>query len=229
MCLILLAWRRHPEFPLMVAANRDEFHARPAERAGFWKDHPGILAGRDLEAKGTWMGVSRSGRFAAVTNYRGGRDANAAESRGALVTRFLLNDLSPGKYVSSLNPASYSGFNLLVADHDELWWLSNRDGSPRRLEPGIYGLGNFLLDTPDVAESKAQFARSIDPAPSIEPLFTVLAAAKIVAPDYGTRCSTVLLDGNDGVIRFAERAFDASGKEDETVRFEMRRNGQRRI
>lgn len=228
MCLILLAWRRHPGFPLIVAANRDEFHARPAERAGFWKDHPGILAGRDLEAKGSWMGVSRSGRFAAVTNYRGGRDANAAESRGALVTRFLLNDLSPGKYVSSLNPASYSGFNLLVADRDELWWLSNRDGGSRRLEPGIYGLGNFFLDTPEVSEPKMQFERSLAPSPSIEPLFTVLSTSKIVAPEYGTRCATVLMSGSDGIVRFAERPFDASGKEGETVRFEMRRNGQRR-
>jgi len=222
MCLILLAWRRHPEFPMIVAANRDEFHARPAERAAFWNDHPGILAGRDLEAGGTWMGVSRSGRFAAVTNYRGGRDANAAESRGALVTRFLLNDLSPGKYAASLNPASYSGFNLLVADRDELWWLSNRDGGSRRLDPGIYGLGNFFLDTAEVDEPKRRFSREIEPAPSLEPLFTVLAASKIVAPEYGTRCATVLTNGSDGSVRFAERAFDAEGNDGETVRFELR-------
>jgi uncharacterized protein with NRDE domain len=89
MCLIVLAWRVHPDFPLVVAANRDEFHARPADPAAFWTDRPGILAGRDLEARGTWMGVARGGRFAAVTNYRGAREPSAKHSRGALVTGFL--------------------------------------------------------------------------------------------------------------------------------------------
>lgn len=224
MCLILVAWRQHAQFPLVVAANRDEFHARPAERAGFWKDQAGILAGRDLEAKGTWMGVSRSGRFAAVTNYRGGRDPNAAESRGMLVTRFLLNARHPEAFISELSKKqiSYSGFNLLVADRDELWWLSNRDGGSRRLEPGIYGLGNFFLDTPEVDEPKNRFLHAIDPAASMEPLFTVLAASKIVAPEYGTRCASVLLAGKDGRMQFAERPFDAQGNEGTTARYEFR-------
>src|SRR5688572_21277658 len=99
MCLILIAWQKHPHFPLVVAANRDEFHARSAARAGFWKDQPGILAGRDLEAKGTWIGVSRSGRFAAVTNYRGGRDQGAKQSRGALVAGFLQGDVNSKAYI----------------------------------------------------------------------------------------------------------------------------------
>jgi len=223
MCLILVASRVHPDFPLIVAANRDEFHARPTERAAFWKDRPGILAGRDLEAMGTWMGVSRTGRFAAVTNYRGGRDANAAESRGLLVTRFLEGEAFAGEYVTDVAQRGevYSGFNLLADDGDELWWCSNRDSGPRRLEPGIYGLGNYLLDTPEVAESKAQLGRSIDPGPAVEPLFGVLAAAKIVAAEYGTRCSTVLINGRDGRIQFAERPFDASGGEGPTVRHEF--------
>jgi uncharacterized protein with NRDE domain len=226
MCLIVLAWRVRPDFPLIVAANRDEFHARPAECARFWSDQPAILAGRDLEAKGTWMGVSRAGRFAAVTNYRGGRDANARESRGALVTGFLSTDSSSKAFVAKTEKAKagYSGFNLLVADRDELWWLSNRDGGSRRLEPGIYGLGNSSLDTPEVTDPKNRFLQAIDPAPSVEPLFTILAASKIVAAEYGTRCSTVLLDGADGAVRFAERAFDADGKEGETVRYEFRRS-----
>ena len=200
MCLIVLAWRAHPDAPLIVAANRDEFHARPAAPAAFWKDQPRILAGRDLEAMGTWMGVARDGRFAAVTNYRGGRDSNAAESRGVLVSRFLVNGLAPGAYIASLTPANYSGFNLLATDGAELWWCSNRDSAPRRLEPGIYGLGNFLLDAPEVTEPKAQFARALDPALSLEPLFSVLEAAKIVTPEYGTRCATVLIAGEDGRV-----------------------------
>ena len=221
MCLILVAVRAHPEFPLVVAANRDEFHARPSERAAFWKDRPGILAGRDLEAMGTWMGVSRAGKFAAVTNYRGGRDANAVESRGLLATRFLDDGMSAEAYVTGVarRGSEYSGFNLLAEDGDELWWCSNRGGEPRRLETGIYGLGNFLLDTPEVSGNKEQLARSIESAPSIEPLFGVLAAAKIVAPEYGTRCSTVLIRGRDGRMQFAERAYDPAGAELDTVRY----------
>ena len=95
MCLIVLGWRAHPDFPLVVAANRDEFHARPADPAAFWTDYPSILAGRDLEARGTWMGASRGGRFAAVTNYRGAREPSAKHSRGALVTDFLRGTSSP--------------------------------------------------------------------------------------------------------------------------------------
>src|SRR5919108_6152369 len=174
MCLIVVAWRVLPDFPLVVAANRDEFHARPAARAAFWDDHPQILAGRDLEARGTWMGVSRSGRFAAVTNYRGAREPRAVESRGALVSRFLSSAQKPGPYVTSLQNDLYSGFNLLACDGEELWWLSNRDSAPRRLEPGIYGLGNLLLDSPEVAPAKECFRAALAPAPAVESLFEVL-------------------------------------------------------
>src|ERR1051326_4214449 len=126
MCLILLAWRSHAEYPLIVAANRDEFHARPARTAAFWDDQPAILAGRDLEAMGTWMGVARSGRFAAVTNYRGAREPRATESRGALVTGFLVGSATPASYAQSLEGKLYSGFNLLLADGKELWWLDRK-------------------------------------------------------------------------------------------------------
>jgi uncharacterized protein with NRDE domain len=219
MCLIVLAWRVHPEFALVVAANRDEFHARPAAPAGFWDDHPEILAGRDLEARGTWMGVSRSGAFAAVTNYRGAREPRAIESRGALVSRFLDNGTAPAEYIRDLKADLYSGFNLLVADGEELWWMSNRGGTPRRLEPGIYGLGNTLLDAPEVETSKKAFAVELEPAPAVEPLFTVLGKARILNPEYGTRCSTVLLKGER--IRYVERSFAADGAEGDTFHYEF--------
>ena len=224
MCLILVASRVHPEFPLIVAANRDEFHKRPAEAAGFWQDRPEILAGRDLEAGGTWMGVSRAGRFAAVTNYRGGRDPKAAESRGILVSRFLESTASARDYVSDIarRGSAYSGFNLFADDGRELWWCSNRDSAARFLDKGIYGLGNLLLDTPEVTEPKQRFTDSIGPGPAIEPLFSVLAAAKIIAPEYGTRCSTIVLKGSDGRVRFAERPFDPAGAEGVTTRYEFR-------
>ncbi|MGH7337988.1 MAG: NRDE family protein [Myxococcota bacterium] len=213
MCLILVAWRVHPQYPLVVAANRDEFHGRPAARAAFWDDKPDVLAGRDLQARGTWMGVSRGGRFAAVTNYRGGTEPGAAASRGALVTRYL-----EGADVPSLaeRKSDYSGFNLLAADGKELWWLSNRDGAPRRLAAGWYGLGNLLLDSPEVEAHKERFRAS---PVSLEPLFRVLEPARIVDERYGTRCSSVLWQGPE--TRFAERAFGSDGSEDTTLRYEF--------
>lgn len=225
MCLILLAWKAARNHALVVAANRDEYHDRPAEAAGFWHDAPSILAGRDLRAGGTWMGVSRSGRFAAVTNFRGAHDPGARESRGALVARYLAADMPPAAYADAVcsEGSGYSGFNLLVADERELWWLSNRDGAPRRLDPGTYALGNLLLDSPEVAEARAQFARALEPAPALEALFGVLEAHRITAPDYGTRCATVLLCGTDRRVRFAERAFDPTGAPGETTGFEFPR------
>jgi uncharacterized protein with NRDE domain len=219
MCLIVLGWRVLPDFPLVVAANRDEFHARPAARAAFWDDHPQILAGRDLEARGTWMGISRSGKFAAVTNYRGGAEPRATESRGALVSRFLGNGAAPGGYVTGLTASLYSGFNLLVADGAELWWMSNRDGKPRRLEAGIYGLGNTLLDAPEVDSIKQAFAADLASGPAVESLFALLHKARILNPQYGTRCSTVLVKGRR--TRYAERSFAPDGADGDTLHFEF--------
>lgn len=213
MCLILVAWRVHPGFPLVVAANRDEFHGRPAARAQFWEDAPEVLAGRDLQAGGTWLGVSRGGRFAAVTNYRGGTEPGAAQSRGSLVTRYLggagVPALAKGK-------EAYSGFNLLASDGDELWWLSNRDGAPRRLEPGWYGLGNLLLDSAEVEPHKDRLRAC---PLSMEPLFRSLEPARIIDARYGTRCSSVLLLGER--TQFAERAFDADGVAQTTLHYEL--------
>lgn len=221
MCLIVAAWKVRTEWPLIVAANRDEFHGRPASPAGFWSDRPHILGGRDLEAKGTWMAVSRNGRFAAVTNYRGAREPSAAESRGALVTRFLDTDTRAGAYAAqvSANGARYSGYNLLACDGEELWWTSNRDSAPRRLDPGYYALGNLLLDSPEVLPIKERGRDLIEATPAIEPLFTLLAGARIVNEQYGTRCSTVCLLGK--TIRYAERTFAPDGAEGETRSFEL--------
>jgi uncharacterized protein with NRDE domain len=215
MCLILAAWRTVPGYPLVVAANRDEFHARPAAPAGFWTDEPGILAGRDLQAMGTWMGVSRSGRFAAVTNYRGAHEPSAPHSRGALVTDFLKSRKFPEK------PELYSGFNLLTAERQELRWTSNRDGTARSLAPGIYGLGNQLLDSPEVETAKARFREAIAHGAAVEVLFGLLGQARILDPRYGTRCSTVLLAGDDARVRYAERSFNADGEAGETRHFEL--------
>jgi uncharacterized protein with NRDE domain len=251
MCLIALAHRVHPGFPLVVAANRDEFYGRPTAVAAFWEDQPDILAGRDLEGMGTWLGVTRSGRFAAVTNFRDPGDLRtSAESRGTLVSRFLCGTMTAEQYFDDVaaRGGAYRGFNLLASDGTELYCYSNRDGAPRRLEPGIYGLSNHLLDTPwpKVRLARDRLRESLRPAPAPEPLFTLLAdtdlspdselpqtgvgserermlsAARIVSESYGTRCSTVVLQGSDGRVQFAERTYGPEGAELDTVRYEFR-------
>jgi uncharacterized protein with NRDE domain len=151
MCLILLAWEKHPRWRLVAAANRDEFHARPTAPADWWPQAPDILAGRDLQAGGTWLGVTRSGRFAAVTNIREPNPQNpAAPSRGHLVGNFLLSRAPSLGYLAGLMPIApaFNGFNLLVMDGTSLAWLSNRDPGMNPLSPGVYGVSNALLNTP---------------------------------------------------------------------------------
>lgn len=166
MCLIVLAWQVVPGTPLVAAGNRDEYYDRAASPAAWWDDHPDIHAGRDLQAGGTWLGVSRSGRFAALTNIRNPADRrDDAPSRGALAVDFLAGSSTPQHYVQQLTERAdrYNGFNLLVGDREQLVWYSNRgqedprNGQP--LAPGVYGLSNALLDTPwpKVVRTKAQF------------------------------------------------------------------------
>jgi uncharacterized protein with NRDE domain len=150
-CLILFAWRADAHYPLVVAANRDEFYARPTAPMSYWEDAPQVLAGRDLEAGGTWMGIARNGRFAAITNFRDpGRVRSGAPSRGPLVSGFLHGSSTPRDYLERLarQGGQYNGFNLLVGDVEALWYYSNENGVPRPVAPGIHGLSNHLLDTP---------------------------------------------------------------------------------
>ena len=152
MCLVIFAFDPDGERPLAVAANRDEFHARPTAPAAFWPEAPGLLAGRDLEAGGTWMGVTRNGRFAAITNYRDpDRTVPAPRSRGALPLDFLLGEDSPTAYAHRVMPLArqYAGYNLLIGSGRELWYLCNTGGGEARpLPAGTYGLSNARLDTP---------------------------------------------------------------------------------
>lgn len=175
MCLILLAHDVHPDYRLVLAANRDEFYARPTAPAAPWADAPRVIAGRDLRGGGTWLGVTRSARWAAVTNHR---DAVVEEprpdapSRGQLVSGFLLGDEPPLDYLERLAPraAEYNGFNLLAGEGAEVGWLANRaEHGPRRLAPGIYGLSNELLDTPwpKVVRGKRELTRLVGAAGSL--------------------------------------------------------------
>ncbi len=152
MCLLVLAWQSHPRYRLIVAANRDEFHDRPAAALGWWSEIPAVLAGRDLRAGGTWMGTARSGRCGVVTNFRElERAASDAPSRGDLVPAFLQGVMPPREYLEELGPraAQYAGLNLVLGDADALYYFSNRNGlEPRKLEAGVYGLSNHWLDSP---------------------------------------------------------------------------------
>jgi uncharacterized protein with NRDE domain len=151
MCLILFAYQAHPCYPLLVAANRDEYYVRPTAPMAYWQDIPELLAGRDLQAGGTWLGITRSGRFAAITNFRDPRSVLPnAPSRGHLVSDFLKSRESGRAYLERLLPqgGTYNGFNLLLGDGKELLYYSNQDGAPQTLQPGIYGLSNHLLNTP---------------------------------------------------------------------------------
>ena len=182
MCLALFAFHSHPRFPLVIAANRDEFYQRPTAAADFWTDAPHVLAGRDLREGGTWMGVTRGGRFAAVTNYRDPRELKETrKSRGLLVKGYLAGGDTPLGYLGEIcrDGDAYNGFNLVVSDLREAAYCSNREGCVRALGPGIYGLSNHLLDTPwpKVERSKAALFEMLshDKPGLVEGLFRVLA------------------------------------------------------
>lgn len=240
MCLITVAWRARADLPLVVAANRDEWRDRPAEPAHWWPDHPELLAGRDLQAGGTWMGVTRNGRFASVTNFRDPADRRAAaRSRGGLVTDYLLSDADPGAWLADLmhRAGEYNGFNLILGDGESLWYYGSREGLARPVPEGVHGLSNHLLDEPWPKVVRARLAtetamKQVDPAPMLFdalsdrqgapdaalPSTVVglawerrLSSALITGNDYGTRASTVLSFSANGDVTFEERSRGVDG------------------
>lgn len=251
MCLILFAWKMHKNFPLILAANRDEFYERPTAPAAFWEDDPGLLAGRDLREGGTWLGITRKGRLAALTNYRDPSTLkDGAPSRGKLVSNFLRGRRAPAAYLHwlSTRAARYNGFGLLVGNLDELCYFSNR-GTQVPLLPGIHGISNHLLDTPwpKVERGKQAFRDLLEreKKPSPEALLTllsdrsrppdhrlpatgvgmewerVLSPLFIESPVYGTRSSTVLVIDRSGRVTFIERVFNGDPDPWMTSRFDF--------
>lgn len=182
MCLILLSYEIHPVYRVVLAANRDEYYDRPTEPLTFWDDGSGILAGRDLKRKGVWLGVTQTGRLAAITNYREPflRLENAP-SRGLLVSDFLSGTESPQHYLDNIKTTGhqYNGFNLLVGDGSGLFYYSNKGDTIQKLKPGLYGLSNHLLDTawPKIEIGKAALKNLIDADDQIdiEDVFHILA------------------------------------------------------
>ena len=246
MCLILFSYAQHPRYKLILAANRDEFLDRPAEPASFWSAHPDILAGRDVKAGGTWMGITKNLRFAAITNYRDpASEKQNAPTRGRLVLDFLTGNAHPEAYLHNLKAraAAYNGYNLLVGDPEGLWYFSNRENNVRKVQPGLHGLSNHLLNTPwpKVEKGKLRLQMAIEKdglnsaglldvlgdtrqAPDAQLPQTgvplewerILSPIFIEAPHYGTRASTVLLLDHEGGVSFVERTAGArNGKDDE--------------
>jgi len=248
MCLVAFAWRAHPAWDLVLGANRDEFHERPTAAAMWWEE-PAMLAGRDMRAGGTWLGVTRERRFAAVTNFRDPGDTRAAaRSRGELPVAFLAGTQPAEVFAQqawTLRDA-YNGFNLLLGDGEELWYAGSRDAQgPRRIEPGVHVLSNALLDTPwpKVERSGDRLGEALaqmDPERSVLALLAdralapdealpdtgvgldwerALSAPFIVTERYGTRSSTYVAMGQ-GRMRFVERTFAAGGDPRATREYE---------
>jgi uncharacterized protein with NRDE domain len=242
MCIIAIAYNVHPDYPLVIAANRDEFYDRPTAPLAFWPDNPDILAGRDLKHGGTWLGVNRSGEIAAVTNYRE-PEAGVINSisRGALVSDYLAGDMPPERYLRQIadRKDQYSGFNLVAGNKDALYWYSNRGSRIMRISPGIHAISNHLLDTPwpKVEKIRHQVTETMD-ADTITPedFFALLADQsrppiemlpntgvgrqweKVLSPVfitsdiYGTRSSSVIIVDLSGKMVFCERTFNGSEK-----------------
>ncbi|MEM9895147.1 MAG: NRDE family protein [Bacteroidota bacterium] len=247
MCLIAFAYKTHPKYKLIVAANRDEFYNRPTDVAHWWPDYPMILAGRDRQAGGTWMGVSNTGRFAAVTNYRDIPSIKQdALSRGQLPTDFLGGKEQSKSYAERVfkKRAEYNGFNLLVMD-DELVYTGNYIQHSRVLSRGVYGLSNALLDArwPKIKQAKEKLSDLIE-GPFDQQQLIDLLKDKETAPDellpqtglsyekekalsamcirtegYGTCCSTALTIDYEGNVSFTEKSFAVGARKEQTVDF----------
>jgi uncharacterized protein with NRDE domain len=218
-CVLAFAWACHPRWRLVAAGNRDEFHARDAAPLAEWDDLPGVLAGRDLRSGGTWMGVSRQGRFAVVTNVRGEAGVVAPRSRGDLVT-----DALTGK--ASGDPADYGAYNLIASDRRAATFSTNRPAAAEHpLAPGVYGVANAGLDEPwpKTVRLKAIVSDWLaGPADEPDQLFAGLAEETpedlalsgifIRNPVYGTRCSTVVAVAAAGAGTIIERRFTSEGE-----------------
>ena len=240
MCLIVVAWQAREDLPLVVAANRDEWRDRAAEPADWWRSYPDVLAGRDLQAGGTWLGVTRGARFAAVTNFRDPAERRTtARSRGSLVMDFLLGTDTPARFLANLSARShdYNGFNLILGDGATLFYYGSREDIARPIEPGVHALSNHLLDEPwpKVVKGRLAMEEALaerDPTPRLFELLSDtggapdaelprtgvgiewerrLAAALITGADYGTRCSTVLTMTRDAAIAVEERTRKPDG------------------
>ncbi|HJO11230.1 MAG: NRDE family protein [Gammaproteobacteria bacterium] len=258
MCLIVIAHQASIKYPFVLAANRDEFFSRPSAEANFWTNESVagavILGGRDLVQGGTWLGVTRDGRFAAVTNIRNpSAPQTMPRSRGELTRGFLEGSHSPGEYLHTLSSSveEFAGFNLLLGDARQVFYMNNIEGMVRQLEPGIYGLSNGLLDSawPKVQRAKDDMENALAVGAELQTdalldlmnnrdraedgklpdtgvpleLERALSSVFIHNPErkYGTRCSTAIIYNAKNNIRFSEQNYDEEGQETGRHFFEL--------
>lgn len=249
MCLILVAYQQHPNYPLILVGNRDEFYHRATQKASFWDTD--VLAGRDLECGGTWLGVTNQRRFATITNYRDPtHKISAPVSRGLLVKDYLESEESSETFLNELKQeaSQYNGFNLLLGDVDDLYYFSNKENIVHKINAGIYGLSNHLLDTPwpKIEKSKSFFTQIVQQDKiNVEDLLSgmqdstraeedllprtglplerekELSSIFINTPDYGTVSTSALMIDNDGNVLFVERLHDQEKSNIETNQFEF--------
>lgn len=248
MCLIVFSFKQHRTYPVILAGNRDEFYSREAWQAHFWDTAPPMLAGKDLRAGGTWLGVNLKGEFGAITNYRDlNNPMSGKRTRGEIIPEFLTQDGSRKNRLTKLQmkyPA-YSGFNLLAGNADQLFYLNNINRKFQSVAPGIHGISNAFLDIPwpKVEKAMSAFKDAVQPNDiDREAMFQLLQNSdtfpleelpdtglsqemeKAVSPifintdDYGTRCSSLLTIDNDGQVRFTEKTYYNKGKACESVK-----------
>ncbi|MET4696519.1 NRDE family protein [Endozoicomonas lisbonensis] len=241
MCLIIFSWKPDARHPLILLANRDEFYDRPTAQAHFWEDHPDIFGGRDKKAWGSWLALNRSGRFAAVTNYRQWPAPEGEISRGQLVKDCLDSSLSTHSFINNVqkNALRYSGFNFLAGSINELYYYSNIEGVVKKLEPGIYGLCNKFLNTPwpKLLSTREAVTKALNRDNFAEPeaLLQImqdtttfpdhllpdtgigrekekwLSSAFVSSPDYGTRNTSVLIFNRHKEVSWHEQTYGTNG------------------
>lgn len=251
MCLIFVSIRNHPVYKIVIAANRDEFYARKTAPAQWWKDYPEVVGGRDLEAGGTWMAMTKTGKISLITNYRDLKNINpSAPTRGQLVSDYLENDSVAEIYCREVEKKGrqYNGFNLLTGTADELWYVSNYKEGVEKLSPGFYGLSNKLLDSPwpKLLRGKERLKpvleeQTIHPDELLDVLNDetrakdedlpdtgvglererALSSMFIKSPGYGTRCSTAVLIDHNDHVIFVERVYDLKDFSFSSNRFEF--------
>ncbi len=251
MCLIFLSLNNHPTYKLIVAANRDEFYNRKTASAAYWQDHSTLLGGRDLEASGTWMGMTTSGKISMLTNYRDPQNINpTAPSRGQVVSDYLIGDATADEYLKKIEKQGklYNGFNLVSGTVDELYYYSNYAEGIHQIKPGLHGLSNHLLDTkwPKVERGKENLnpilaQTKIDPQELFEFLYDdqraadnqlpqtglsiererALSSMFIKTENYGSRCSTIILVDQFNRVQFVERVYNLDTFEYTTSKFEF--------
>lgn len=254
MCLIFLSYKQNKDYPLIVLANRDEFYKRPTMSANYWEENPNILAGKDLEGGGTWMGITKNGYMSMLTNYRDIANIKPnAPTRGKLVSDYLQGEFSPKEYLKALSKtgSDYNGYSLITGSFNDPWYYSNYQNKIAQLGTGLYGLSNALLNSkwPKIETGKEELAPLLlEDKIDKEALFNLMTNAKLAEDNqlpetglplekekaissrfiniegYGTRCTTLIMVDKSGKVNFTERQYENGAATGEENQFAFKIN-----